>query len=268
MRPLSLGEQRQKYLHRYNHLSLSLEACLNVQLGMGTPGFSADGRAYDGLRPGLWRTSVELAGSVFDGKRLPSCLEGEWMSTPQVNCCRDIGYHVQVHEGFFWLRSQALLKAWASILWRAAERLYTRPQVYRHAEGRANSAHTIKQLAQIGVDVISQREASGGRSRPDWGAQIAGRRRAALFAHLVGLVRRGTMPVLVDKDAFWVVSDDPHPLTAVPGLVTTRPWKGYSIGYEVPLPLSREVKEIFRTAEHADQVVAALENLASAIFPI
>jgi hypothetical protein len=68
--------------------------------------------------------------------------------------------------------------------------------------------------------------------------------------------------MLVDRDAFWVVSDDPNPLSAVPALVTTHGWKGYSVGYEVPLPLSSEVKAVFRTAERPEQVVMVLGTLA------
>jgi len=75
------------------------------------------------------------------------------------------------------------------------------------------------------------------------------------------------MPVLVDGDAFWVVSNDPNPLTAVPGLVTAPRWRGYTLGYEVPLPLSREVRDIFRTAEHSNQMATALDILASEAFP-
>jgi hypothetical protein len=71
------------------------------------------------------------------------------------------------------------------------------------------------------------------------------------------------MPVLVDRDALWVVSDEPNPLSAVPGLVVPHRWRGYMVGYEVPLPLSSEVKVAFRTAERPDQVVMVLDTLAS-----
>jgi hypothetical protein len=88
-----------------------------------------------------------------------------------------------------------------------------------------------------------------------------------LFTHLAGLARKGTMPVLVDRDAFWVVSDDPNPLSAVPGLVAAHRWRGYSVGYEVPLPLSREVKAVFATAEHPEQASRACDMLAGDFFP-
>jgi hypothetical protein len=109
MRPLTRVEQHQRYLHKYTHLSRDLEACLTVHLGAGAPQYSANGRACDDSRPGIWRVSAERAGSLFDGKRLPSCLDGEWMSTPQVKCCRDIGYQVQVREGYYWPASHELL---------------------------------------------------------------------------------------------------------------------------------------------------------------
>jgi len=254
MRPLTREEQHQRYLHKYTHLSHYLEAGLTGQLGTGTPQYSSSGRAYDGIRPGVWRISAERAGSLFDGQRLPSCLDGEWMSTPQVKCCQDTGYQIQVREGYYWQEAHTLLKQWATSLWQAGERLHTHPQLYRHAQARTNASRTITRLAQQGVTILAEEQTAGGWARPDWWAQIVGRSRATLFAHLVSLVRKGTMPVLIDRDAFWTSSTDPTPLTDVPGLFTASKCKGYTAGYEAPLPLSQEVKATFRTAEHADQL--------------
>ena len=226
MRPLALAEQRQRYLHKYTHLSWHLEACLAVQLGGGAPEYSSNGRAYDAIRPGIWRIHAERAGSIFDNKRLPSGIESEWMSTPQVKCCQDISYHVSVREGYYWSQSHELLKQWARTLWQAAERLYIHPQSYRHVQARANSFQTIKHLAQLGMAILAKDKNNGGWNRPDWWAQIVGRGRAILFTHLASLARKGVMPVLVGGDAIWVVSDDPNPLIAIPGLVAAQKWKG------------------------------------------
>src|SRR6266851_6686556 len=67
-RPLTLVEQRQRYVHNYTHVSLSLQATTSASLGVGVPQLSPTGRAYDGRRPGLWRVEVEPAGSLFDGR--------------------------------------------------------------------------------------------------------------------------------------------------------------------------------------------------------
>ncbi len=264
MRPLTLVEQRQRYLHKYYHISPYLEACTAVRLGAGAPEFSSNGRAYDGIRPGTWRVHAEQAGSIFDGKRLPHCLDGEWISTPQVKCCQDIGYRVYVREGFYWSQSHELLKLWATTLWQAAEWLHTHPQGYRHGQGRANASHTIKLLAQLGVAILAKEENDGGWNRPDWWVQIVGRSRAIMFTHLATLARKGVMPALVHRDALWVVSDDPNPRTAVPGLLAAHRWRGFFAGYEVPLSLSSEVKAIFRTAGSPDQVAIALDTMAGA----
>ncbi len=262
MRPLTLVEQRQRYLHKYIHISPYLEACTAIRLGAGAPEFSSNGRAYDGIRPGIWLVQAEQAGSIFDGKRLPHCLDGEWISTPQVKCCQDIGYRVYVQEGYYWSQSHELLKRWGTTLWQAAERLHT--QSYRHRQGRNNASYTIKLLAKLGVDILAKEENDGGWARPDWWMQIVGRSRAILFTHLATLARKGIMPALVNQDALWVVSDDPNPLTAVPGLVAAHRWRGFFVGYEVPLPLSNEVKAIFRTAGPPDKVAMALDTLAGA----
>jgi hypothetical protein len=266
-RPLTLAEQRQRYLHNYTHLSLVLEAAMSVALGVGVPQHSATGRVYDGRRPGLWRVQAEPAGSLFDGRRLPSCLEGEWMSTPQVQCCRGIGYQIHIWEGYVWPEAHPVLQRWATMLWQAAERLHTRPQLFRHGQARANASSTITRLAELGVALLAEGQVAGGWGRPEWWASLVGGSRAALFAQLVHLVRKGSMPVLVAHDALWVVSNDPDPLTAVPGLVTARPWQGYSVGYVDPLPLSGEVQAAFRTTEDASQLARMLDTLAREAFP-
>ena len=130
-----------------------LQAAMAAPLGAGAPQYSADGRAYDGMRPGMWRAHVELAGSVFDGRQVPSGLDGEWMSTPQLRCCQDLGYRVQVREGWYWQEAYDLLKSWGSTLWQAASRLHINAQAYRHAR-RANALHTITLLAELGISIL------------------------------------------------------------------------------------------------------------------
>jgi hypothetical protein len=263
MRPLTLVEQRQRYLHKYQHISLCLEACIAVRLGFGAAEFSSTGRDYDGIRPGIWHVDVEPAGSIFDGKKLPYFLGGEWISTPQVNCCREIGYHVYVREGYYWPQSYEPLKRWATTLWQAGERLHS--QRFRHEHGKTNAVHTMKLLAELGVNVLAKEKQDGGWDRYDWWVQIAGRRRALLFSHLARFARKGVMPVLVIRDAFWFVSDDPDPLSIVPWMRATQQWRGYDAGYKVPLPLSHEIKALFKTGESAIQVARELDVLAGVV---
>jgi hypothetical protein len=73
------------------------------------------------------------------------------------------------------------------------------------------------------------------------------------------------MPVIVNRDALWIVSDDPNPLTTVPGLMAAHQWRGFFVGYEVPLPLSSEVKAIFSAADSPDQLAMALDTLACGV---
>jgi hypothetical protein len=263
--PTRRMEQRQRYVHKYVHLSWHLQASIGAQLGGGAPQHSASGRAYDGMRPGIWRAHAERAGSVFDGKQLPSGLDGEWMSTPQVRCCQDIGYRVQVREGWYWQEAHELLKGWGTTLWQAASRLHIHTQAYRHALGRANALHTITRLAELGISILAQEQTVGGWSRPDWWVQIVGLGRALLFAQLVSLVSKGTVPVLVERDAFWVISDEAHPPFAVPCLVTAQPWRGYTAGYQAPLLLTSEVRDAWKCAQHAGELALALDTLAGEV---
>jgi len=258
-------EQRQRYVHKYVHLSQHLQAAMAAHLGAGAPQYSANGRAYDGMRPGMWRAHVELAGSVFDGRQLPSGLDGEWMSTPQLRCCQDLGYRVQVREGWYWQVAYDLLKSWGSTLWQAASRLHINAQAYRHALGRANALHTITLLAKLGISILAEVQTLGGWSRPDWWIQIVGLGRALLFAQLGRMVKKGIMPVLVQRDAFWVISDEAHPPSAVPGLLAAQRWTGYIAGYAAPLLLTSEVRDAFKCAQHVGELALALDTLTGEV---
>ena len=168
-----------------------------------------------------------------------------------------------VREGYYWSQSHEPLKRWGMTLWQAAERLHSKED--RHEYGKANASHSIALLAQLGVAILAKEKSDGGWARPDWWMQIVGRSRAILFTHLASFARKGLMPVLMDHDALWIVSDDPNPLTTVPWLRATHPWRGYFVGYKVPLPLSNDVKAIFRSTESPGQVARALDILASVV---
>ena len=75
------------------------------------------------------------------------------------------------------------------------------------------------------------------------------------------------MPVLVQRDAFWVISDEAHPPSAVPGLVTAQRWTGYTAGYEAPLLLTSEVRNAWKCAQHVGELALALDTLAGEILP-
>jgi hypothetical protein len=64
-----------------------------------------------------------------------------------------------------------------------------------------------------------------------------------------------------------VVSNEAHPLSAVPGLVTAQRWRGYTAGYEAPLLLSSEVSDAFKRAQHAGELALALDTLVGGVFP-
>src|SRR5204863_2029601 len=116
--------------------------------GTGNPLYSGNGRAYNGKLPGIWRVKAETAGSIFDGKHLPACLHGEWMSTPEVKCCADIAYSIEVMEGYYWPESHHTLESWASTLLKAHKRLTMTSTPYRHTQARTNALHTIQAIIQ------------------------------------------------------------------------------------------------------------------------
>jgi hypothetical protein len=127
--------------------------------------------------------------------------------------------------------------------------------------------HTISRLAELGISRLAEEQTALGWSRPDWWIQVVGLGRALLFAQLVGMVKKGIMPALVERDAFWVISDEAHPPSAVPGLVTAQQWTGYTAGYAAPLLLTSEVRDAWKCAQHAGELALALDTLAGGIFP-
>ncbi len=254
MRPLTIQEWRMKYLHKYEHNRLDLEACTEAQLGVGNPLYSPNGRAYDGKLPGIWRVKVETAGSIFDGKRLPICYHAEWMSTPEIKCCADIAYSVEVLEGYYWPESHRILESWATTLSKAYQRLTIPNTPYRHTHARTNAIHTISAIPLPTIENLIDEKAPTTLYRPDWWAQIIGQSRAIMFTHLGTLVRRGYLPILIDRHALWFVSNDPNPLTALP-----TPNGGFKTAYQAPLALTREIKEAFRTANCPDQLAQMLD---------
>jgi hypothetical protein len=183
------------------------------------------------------------------------------MSTPEVKCCAGIAYQVQVTEGYYWPESHRTLERWATTLRKALQRFNLASNTYRHAPARSNASHTIQAIAQLAIEKLAEEKTPGGLYRPDWWAQITGQSRASVFAHLVTLVGRGSMPVLVDRHTLWFASNDPNPLTAVPGLAPEKPG-GYKAAYEAPLTLSSEIKEAFRTSNNATQLALMLDTLA------
>ncbi len=114
----------------------------------------------------------------------------------------------------------------------------------------------------MGLAQLSPEQPESAWYRAEWWHHINGGSRDVLFAHLVRLVKRGVMPVLLHGDALRVVSDDPHPLTAVPGLLNGPGWNGYRAGYTTPLTFSRNVQDIFHSVTSPEQAAALLDALA------
>lgn len=182
------------------------------------------------------------------------------MSTPEVKCCADIAYSIEVTEGYYWPESHRTLESWATVLSRAHQRLTMVSTPYRHTHARTNASHTISTIPRLGIEKLIDEKTPAGLYRPDWWAQIVGQSRANMFAHLGTLVRRGSMPVLINKHALWFVSNDPNPLTAVPGALA--PDGGFKTAYQAPLTLSREIKEAFRTMNCAGELARMLNTFS------
>jgi hypothetical protein len=162
---------------------------------------------------------------------------------------RTLGYTITVHEGYQWEEKHRTLEPWAYTLWKARAALH--PQYgnlisYSHDRCRDNAYHTIKRVALLGVGKFASKKKSSRYLRPDWWALVVGRARATMFRRIEQLRQTGHTPVLVYNDGIFFVSENPDPVTAVPGL--TDKWDklgGYK--HEYTLPIDTALIERFHT---------------------
>ncbi|MBA2677991.1 MAG: hypothetical protein H0U76_06305 [Ktedonobacteraceae bacterium] len=268
-RALTPKEKKMKWVHKYDKNSMYLAACTGILLGEGDPD-QVSGNAYDDRLPGFWRVRTDRAESLYDGVKLPSPVRTQWMTTPVVQCCRKLGYQIEVMEGYQWRDPgcyHRTLESWANMLWAARRSLKasspTFNQEYKHVQGRENAYATISAVAHVGVGKLGDDDTSGGLFRPDIWALVVGRSFANMLYNIETFRRAGFTPVLVYTDALWYISDDPNPETALPAIVDKQDkLGGYKVVYNPPLAMSKDVIDAFAKIDSPTKLVRRLNELA------
>src|SRR6266852_7095802 len=131
----------------------------SARLGEGNPEHMTGAQLAalgDKLPTGVYH--IELSGeSQFDGLRLPHPTEGytdtwAWVYTTML--ARDLGYHVEIKEGYIWQKEKAhtVLRPWAENLWQGRAGLKTNDaQLYRNEEGRLAVYNAINTVIRGGL---------------------------------------------------------------------------------------------------------------------
>lgn len=120
------------YLHAVDKNSSYLSAASGLSIGIGemrrfslveTP--EAAPKPDSTIPPGLWHVSAEAPlFSPFDGMEGPSPLYvnmedqwQEWVSSPLLKLLWDLGFKVEVYEGYYWPQSRRIFETFAGELW-------------------------------------------------------------------------------------------------------------------------------------------------------
>jgi hypothetical protein len=268
-RQLTAKEKKMKFVHKYDKNSMYLASCTGILLGEGDPE-QVGGDAYDDRLPGFWMVKADRAESPYNGVELPSPVRTQWMTTPVVQCCRKLGYQVDVIEGYQWRdpgRYHRTLESWANMLWAVRQSLKTSSPTfnseYKHIQGRENAYSTIGAIAHVGIGKLGDEDTSGGLFRPDIWALVVGRSFANIFYNIETFRKAGYIPALVYTDALWYVSNDPDPQTALPGIVDKQDkLGGYKVVYNPPLAMSKDVIDAFAKIDSPTKLVRRLNELA------
>lgn len=262
-RQLTAKEKRQKYLHKFDKNSMYLASATGLLVGEGDPEH-VDGDAFDERLPGFWHVKTEQGGSPYDSINLPSPARLEWLTTAMVSCARKLGYRMDILEGYQWReegRYHRTLETWAKMLWDVRQSLKQPSETYKHDLARKNAYATIGVMAHVAIGKLADEDTTGGLYRPDIWALVVGRACANIFHNLETYRLRGYTPVLIYTDALWFVSNDPNPETAIPGLLDKHDkLGGYKLVYT--LPMSKDVKEAFRTIDSPTKLTMRLNQLA------
>lgn len=216
------------YLHTYDKNSSRLSAAGGAALGIGNPTYYA----ADLIKPpdlrlaGIWRIKTDQNSRVERARtpllqnrdRMPYPLEEgqEWATTPVLKCLLEMGYYVQVFEGWEWPTTRRALggtpsrAGWAELIWGLREK-------YRAEASDVGQLKywSMKRIATAGVGMLgSEKNPARERqwARPDWHDTILDTEKARALYNMDNFGRDGYgWPCLVLVDALSYVSDSPKP---------------------------------------------------------
>ncbi len=225
MRTLSPAERAKPYLHSYDKNAQWLSGAGVVELGLSgieERRDSAGTLPFDKRLPGYWR--ARIAGG-----------EERWACTPTVAWAVERGQAVAITEAHVWTTHSRAMETWYERLRAARTALDadTTP-AGRVALGALKYTYA---LTISGFNSAWQRDRRSPLYRPDWRHLIIAQANANLSRALHKMDAAGYTPVAVHKDAVYLVSDEPDPVTACPPSVTLGTGLGHFKVQDAAIPL-------------------------------
>jgi len=225
LRTLAPAERGKAYLHSYDKNAQWLSAAGVVELGLSgieERRDSAGKLSFDKKLPGYWL--ARIAGA-----------EERWVCTPTVAWAVERDQAVSITEAHVWTEHSRAMETWYERLRGARTALYADPT----PAGRLalSALKYTYSLTISGFNSAWQRERRSPLYRPDWRHAILAQANANLSRALHKMDRDGYTPVAVHKDAVYLVSDEPDPVTACPPSVTLGTGLGHFKVQDAAVPL-------------------------------
>lgn len=167
---------------------------------------------YDKSYTGFWKYRIiDVSNTPFNGVTLPCPLDvrKQWASTALIEAAIAQRVGLDISEGIIWDRKARYLEKWANIMWYHRMNLRNNTTIYPDKIARSNAERSVK-LMSNGMVGRFMNEYSQEYFHPDWQAGIIHQACASQCYTLARLWREhGVHPVLVNKDAFYILLDNP-----------------------------------------------------------
>lgn len=169
-------------------------------------------KTYDKSYTGFWKYRIiDVSNTPFNGVTLPCPLDvrRQWASTALIEAAIAQRVSLEIKGGIIWDRKARYLEKWANTMW--YHRLNLRnPVIFTDDIARSNAERSVKLISNSMVGRFMN-EYSREYFHPDWQAGIIHQACASQCYTLARLWREyGVHPVLVNKDAFYILLDNPH----------------------------------------------------------
>lgn len=218
------------WVHGFDKSSAHPCAAASMVTGCGDPVHVEKVQETD-LKPGIYRVSFDVNGSLYDGKGLPLAIESEWVTRDVLKFAMQQGYSVEIHEGYIFEESHRIFETWVHDLYTARQRLQKRLQTEENITNevaRENALDTVKSVLNFSISAM--------KLHPNWWADMVGLARVARLANLGKFAEAGQRPLYVYVDDMAFISREKEPGQAVPGILDRQgKLGGYRCKYSVQL---------------------------------
>lgn len=214
-------ELKHEFVHAYDRGGSYLAGISGLELGIGSPTYFAEGRAFDKRLPGYWRVEMPekaewLTPNPIDPRHRDADIAGKltWVSTPTLDVATSLGYEFQVTEAYVWEEHSRILDTWYGRVRDARTALDT-PDVDDQA-----ARDLLKEVYVRSLGLTASFDHHKGRLgfAPERYHFIQARARANIIRriHQIGN-DTGRWPVAISKDTVIYTSDSPDAIASWPG---------------------------------------------------